>query len=418
MDDGRPAVVPPPLRHHPARPRLAQPRGRRDVRERAAVLARPGRRRLPGRRRPRPVQGGEPARPARDADRRPLGRHGRAQPRDDEPMWDQPEVHEIYRQWRKVLDSYDGDRMAVAEAWTQTTDSMARFVRPDELSQTFNFGVAARRLVGPRLRRRHPRHARRDAAVRLGADVGAEQPRRGPPPDAGTAAAPRGLARARAATLTMLALPGSAYLYQGEELGLEEVDVSPEALAGPGLAAHRREGPRRLPGPDPVGRAPRRRTASAPVRASRGSRSPTTGPALSVEAQWGRAGSTLEFYREALRCRREHTLGLGDDVRLARGPARRADVPPWRADGRAQLRRDSGRAARRRGAGHAAARSTTARCPPTPPSGCADAGSGSTPASRARRGRVVAPSCVGEGRQVAGRDHSPSRSSRRSRRCA
>ena len=36
----------------------------------------------------------------------------------DEPMWDQPEVHEVYRDWRRILDGYDGDRMAVAEAWT------------------------------------------------------------------------------------------------------------------------------------------------------------------------------------------------------------------------------------------------------------------------------------------------------------
>ena len=57
----------------------------------------------------------------------------------DEPMWDQPEVHDVYRAWRKILDSYDGDRMSVAEAWTQTPESTARYVRPDELHQAFNF---------------------------------------------------------------------------------------------------------------------------------------------------------------------------------------------------------------------------------------------------------------------------------------
>ena len=57
----------------------------------------------------------------------------------DEPMWDQPEVHEVYRSWRRILEEYDGDRMAVAEAWTQTPESMARYVRPDELHQAFNF---------------------------------------------------------------------------------------------------------------------------------------------------------------------------------------------------------------------------------------------------------------------------------------
>ena len=57
----------------------------------------------------------------------------------DEPMWDQPEVHEVYRRWHRVLAEYPGDRMTVAEAWTQTPESMARFVRGDEMSQAFNF---------------------------------------------------------------------------------------------------------------------------------------------------------------------------------------------------------------------------------------------------------------------------------------
>ena len=57
----------------------------------------------------------------------------------DEPMWDQPEVHEVYRAWHRVLDEAGPDRMAVAEAWTQTPESMAAFVRPDELDQAFNF---------------------------------------------------------------------------------------------------------------------------------------------------------------------------------------------------------------------------------------------------------------------------------------
>ena len=57
----------------------------------------------------------------------------------DEPMWDQPELHDIYRRWHRVLAEYPGDRMTVAEAWTHSPESMARFVRPDEMSQAFNF---------------------------------------------------------------------------------------------------------------------------------------------------------------------------------------------------------------------------------------------------------------------------------------
>ena len=55
------------------------------------------------------------------------------------PHWDRDEVHDVYRRWHDVLDSVGADRMAVAEAWTQTPESMAAFVRPDELDQAFNF---------------------------------------------------------------------------------------------------------------------------------------------------------------------------------------------------------------------------------------------------------------------------------------
>ena len=78
-----------------------------------------------------------------------------------------------------------------------------------------------------------------------------------------------GLRRARAATLLMLALPGSAYLYQGEELGLpEHTSLPDERPAGPDVDAVRahRARPGRLPGADPVGGRRARRTASAPVR--------------------------------------------------------------------------------------------------------------------------------------------------------
>jgi alpha-glucosidase len=148
-------------------------------------------------------------------------------PVQDEPMFDQPEVHEVYRRWRTILDSYPGERMAVAEAWTQTPEAMARYIRPDELQQSFNFAwlsaewsaEAFTEVISSTL-----------AAV---GSVGASPTwvlsnhdvvRHPTRYDGG----PRGIARGLAATATMLALPGSCYLYQGEELGLEQVDV-PEA---------------------------------------------------------------------------------------------------------------------------------------------------------------------------------------------
>ena len=82
----------------------------------------------------------------------------------DEPMWDQPEVHDVYRRWHDVLAEYDGDRMLVAEAWTQTPESMARYIRPDEFSQAFNFAWLLRRWSADGVRRRHHRHDRRASA--------------------------------------------------------------------------------------------------------------------------------------------------------------------------------------------------------------------------------------------------------------
>ena len=235
----------------------------------------------------------------------------------DEPMWDQPEVHEVYRQWRRVLDDYDGDRMAVAEAWTQTPESMARFVRPDELSQTFNFGWLLADWSAPAFA--EVIHGTLAAMQPVGSaptwvlsnhDVVRHPTRYG--------GGPRGLARARAATLTMLALPGSAYLYQGEELGLEEVDVARADWQDP---ASLRTGERgrdgcRVPIPwsgdrPPYGFGPGARQPWIPQ--------PADWAELSVEAQWDTEGSTLEFYREALRCRRAHALELGDEVALVAG---------------------------------------------------------------------------------------------------
>ena len=147
-------------------------------------------------------------------------------------MWDQPEVHEVYRRWRKVLDSYDGERMAVAEAWTDSPESTARYIRHDELQQAFNFhwlsaawsAAAFRKVVTESL----------DAVGLVGGtatwvlsnhDVVRHVSRYG--------GGRTGLDRARAAMLTMMALPGSAYVYQGEELGLEQVDVAPEHRQDP-----------------------------------------------------------------------------------------------------------------------------------------------------------------------------------------
>ncbi|HEY3528213.1 MAG TPA: glycoside hydrolase family 13 protein [Nocardioides sp.] len=234
----------------------------------------------------------------------------------DEPMWDQPEVHEVYRSWRRLLEEYDGDRMAVAEAWTRTPESMARYVRRDELHQAFNFAwllapwsaAAFADVVRGTLTAVAPV----DAAptwVLSNHDVARHPTRYG--------GGARGLARARAATLTMLGLPGSAYLYQGEELGLQEVDVPPESRADPSWFRTGKPGRdgARVPIPwrgsrTPYGFGPARTTPWLPM--------PDDWAPLTVAAQRKDPRSTWSFYRSALRARRTFA-GAGDDVEIVEG---------------------------------------------------------------------------------------------------
>jgi alpha-glucosidase len=232
----------------------------------------------------------------------------------DEPMWDQPEVHEVYRRWHELLAKYDGDRMLVAEAWTQSPESMARYIRPDEMSQAFNFAwllaswsveefaqVITGTLDAVALVDGSP------TWVLSNHDVDRHVSRYG-----GGAV---GLARARAATLTMLALPGSSYLYQGEELGLEQVDVEPAFRQDPfwfRTGEPGRDGCR-VPMPwsgdePPFGFGPGAGQPWIPQ--------PAAWATKTVAAESGDEDSTLAFYRRALAARRTFATTAGDEVEL------------------------------------------------------------------------------------------------------
>lgn len=232
----------------------------------------------------------------------------------DEPMWDQPEVHEVYRRWHQVLAEYDGDRMFVAEAWTQTPESMARYIRSDEFSQAFNFAwlladwkAAAFREVITGTMEAVGLVGGSPTWVLSNHDVIRHTTRYG-----GGAV---GLARAKAATLTMLALPGSAYLYQGEELGLEQVAVAPEFQQDP-LFVRTGETGRdgcRVPIPwsgdaPPYGFGPAASQPWIPQPEGWGS--------LTAEAEEADPDSTLAFYRAALACRRTFATTAGDEVEM------------------------------------------------------------------------------------------------------
>jgi alpha-glucosidase len=234
----------------------------------------------------------------------------------DEPMWDQPEVHGIYRDWHRILAEYDGDRMAVAEAWSQTPESMARYVRPDELHQAFNFAwllapwsaEAFAEVIRGTLDAVAPAAAA-PSWVLSNHDVVRHSTRYG--------GGPVGRARARAATLTMLGLPGSAYLYQGEELGLEEVDVPPEFRQDPVWFRTGRPGRdgARVPIPWRGSRAP---YGFSPTGVRPWLPQPDDWASLTVAAQRRDPDSTWSFYRDTLRARRRF-VEAGDSVELVTG---------------------------------------------------------------------------------------------------
>jgi alpha-glucosidase len=244
------------------------------------------------------------------------------------PMWDQDGVHEIYRGWREVLDAYD-DRILVAEAWVDQPERLARYVRPDEMHHAFNFdylttpwrardlresitsSIAATAAVGAPTTWVLSNHdvVRHTTRMTLSPDIKRPNGIRAtdPQPDEEL-----GLRRGRAASALMLSLPGSVYLYQGEELGLPEHTTLPDAARqDPTWFRHGGE----VAGRDGC-RVPIPWQADAPAYGfSATGRSwlpqPESFSRYAVDAQDGVPGSTLELYRTALRVRRDLGLGAG-----------------------------------------------------------------------------------------------------------
>ncbi len=248
------------------------------------------------------------------------------------PFWDQDGVHEIYRRWRAVADSYadtpEGARVFVAEAWVPAPGRLTRYLRADELHTAFSSAlldggwdaVALREGIDGAL----ATAAAADAPatwVLSNHDVVRQVSRLGRPgakghtlahlPPVETLDRELGTRRARAAALLMLALPGCAYVYQGEELGLWEVeDLPDDALQDPtwersGHTDRGRDGCR-VPLPwsgtaSPFGFGP---DGSQPWLPQ-----PADFAAVTVEAEEADPGSMLALYRAALRLRRDHPSG-------------------------------------------------------------------------------------------------------------
>ncbi len=240
------------------------------------------------------------------------------------PLTDQEGVHEVYRAWRRIADAEDPPRVLLGEVHAPSLARLARYVRPDELHGAFNFPFLRAGWDAGRLRtvidgtlaalgavgaspawvlsnHDETRHATRFGRALTGVDD--------VPVDASPATDPDlGLRRARAAVLLLLGLPGGAYVYQGEELGLPEVeDLPEEALRDPiwERSGHERRGRdgSRVPLPwsgdaPPFGFGPPGSTPWLPQ--------PASWAARSVAAQTGDPSSMLELYRAALGLRATH----------------------------------------------------------------------------------------------------------------
>jgi alpha-glucosidase len=233
----------------------------------------------------------------------------------DKNAWDQDAVFAVWEEWRALLDTYD-DRSFVGEVFLYDMDRVAEYVGARRLQQAFNFTVARTEFDAGALRdvlsRALTLFDRPDTSptwVLSNHDLTRHATRFG--------GGEPGRRRARAATALMLALPGAPYLYQGEELGLEESDVPPDDRQDP---IWFRTG---LPGRDGC-RTPLPWTAEPPGHGfTTAARSwlPFDDQAAerNVAVETADPDSTLSFYRRALAARRALRPDLahvpGDGVR-------------------------------------------------------------------------------------------------------
>ncbi|HEY5844905.1 MAG TPA: glycoside hydrolase family 13 protein [Mycobacterium sp.] len=271
------------------------------------------------------------------------------------PAYDQDAVHDIYRDWRSIADGYDPPRVFVAEAWVPDNERLARYLRPDELHTAFQFDFLRSPWRANRLREVIADALGQATAVgapatwvlsnhdvpRVATRYARSQPEFLVEPDwerARWSTEPPDLSvgrrRARAAALLQFALPGTAYVYQGDELGLPEYETMPDQ--------RRRDPVWEQSGHTDVGRDGCRVPLplsgdTPPYGFSTASADATWLPqppdwaSLTVAAEHADPDSTLALYRQALHLRRtvfpdDAALHWIDDTRdgvlaFARGSA-------------------------------------------------------------------------------------------------
>jgi alpha-glucosidase len=250
------------------------------------------------------------------------------------PFMDRDAIHDVYRRWRAIADGYEEPRVLVGEVWLPDAERLARYLRPDELHTAFNFDFLSCAWDRDRLRdsidAALAAHAPVDAPTtwvlsnhdvtrpptrygRADTSFSFEAKREGTPTDIA-----RGTRRARAAALLAMALPGSLYVYQGEELGLPEVEDIPfDRRRDP--MWHRSNGLDpgrdgcRIPIPWSGARPPH---GFSPAGAARSwLDQPHDWSSLTVEAQSADDRSMLALYRAGLRLRRESPWGAAVAIR-------------------------------------------------------------------------------------------------------
>jgi len=219
------------------------------------------------------------------------------------PFFDRDGVHAIYREWRKLFDSYRNEVMAVAEAWVHPPERSTLYVRSDELQQVFNFDLLVAPFDDEEL------FACVDRTVQLIGGVGASPTWALSNHDTPRVASRVGVEQARALALFTFGLPGSCYIYQGQELGLPDAELADADRQDPAFfrtngVQKGRDGAR-VPLPWNGTSAPFNFTSGKPWLPI-----PQTWSDFTVEAESSRPESSLELYRRALRVRDGLESGL------------------------------------------------------------------------------------------------------------
>jgi alpha-glucosidase len=135
---------------------------------------------------------------------------------------DQDPVHGVYREWRRIANSYEPERVLLGEVFDPSRQ--VRYIRPDQLHMAFALvdqpWEAGRWKKAIEVFRRAVSHSTSLPTWTLSNhDIVRHVTRLG--------GGPVGRERARAALLLLLGLPGQFVIYQGDELGLEEAYVPP-----------------------------------------------------------------------------------------------------------------------------------------------------------------------------------------------